>query len=430
LFVLLLLIGVVITFALLLTRQDPMPYVRSMAYYAGLGQLVEFERAIPINLAENMKVAKVEREDTDVDGFDEWLVFYNFDTGTAKSPIEGIVYDNDRGNPAIIFPYALRVPDRNYLSEDPATLHVSVEEIAQDQNGQDAQNSKDPEEANVPEIVVDGEKVLSVFRFEQNTQWGQSPTDEPARYPTLGYFRGDGGVILEQSRAICLDDTSEQYRVQVTDPGGPGGYGRSQLAERSIYALNWQVDDQGHQYQTFLATPSLDPDSLPQVAPPVLSTVDFFPAPPTDIFNTPYPEKIVLGFYASTCGSQDESLCNNYNSDWKPESFLSADPSVPGNEAYGNRSNPAYFGLPGMQGNQCIIIRNIAHSPQVEVTNSQPTLTGLQPQQSEVEVTFNVGKGPQQTIHYKMVYVNGQWKILQALSQPPQESSSQISSTQ
>ncbi len=407
--VLLLGLGVILVFVLLITRQDPMPYVRLMAYYAGLGELVEFEKAIPVNLAENLEVAKIEKKDTDADGFDEWIVFYRFDKGNPNSPIKGVIYDNDRGNPAIIFPYGLSVPDRNYLSKNPSGLNpypeAFLESVAQDQNG--------PNGTDIPELVVNGGTELSIFRFQQNSQPSEEPRDTPARYQAIGFFQGNGGTTL------ATNQNSGEYQVTVIDPTG---YERSQLAARAIYGLHWQINEKGQRYQTFLdPLPPLGSADVPQIAAPVMSTVDFFPAPPGDVLNTPYPEKMVLAFYTATCGRQDDTLCLRYNSAWKPQDFLTG-------EAAGNTTAPGYFGLPSLGGNQNIQVSRLEYFPQVETQTSRPTLTGQQPQASEVEITFTVNNGPQQRIRYGMRLVNGQWKIGQVIPLPAVESSTQISS--
>lgn len=403
-FLVLLAVGTVIVFALILTRTDPFPYIRWIAYQVGLQQFVEFNEAIPVNLASNIKVGMVQRADTDGDNFNEWLVFYQFDK--QSGPVEGIVYDNDRGNPPIIFPYALRAPDRNYLGQDSAALSVEVKEVAKDQNG--------PNNQNIPELVVNGGRELTIFRFKKNSESWESPQDNPPRYNPIGFFHGSGGVNL------FLDDETKQYQVQVIDLNS---YERSQLAVRSIYGL--QYDPQTNA-ETFLdPTHPMGSTNMPQLAPPLMSTIDLFPSPPQDVFNTPYPEKVVLAFYASTCGSQDRTLCQSYNTGWKPPDFLVADSQVENNEALGNQGNPAYFGLTTLAGNQNILVSQLKYYPHIENETSQPTLTGPQPQFSSVEITFTVNGGGVQTIKYEMAFVKNQWKILRKLPASALESSLQ-----
>jgi hypothetical protein len=109
-------LATVALFVGVITRSDPMPLIRQGAYILGFRQLVLFSDAIPPNLQDNLDVADVERIDTDGDGFNEWVVFYRFDLQDGRSPVQAVVYDNDRGSPPVIFPYALRPHDRDYLS--------------------------------------------------------------------------------------------------------------------------------------------------------------------------------------------------------------------------------------------------------------------------------------------------------------------------
>jgi hypothetical protein len=101
-----------LVFAFLLTRTDPIPLLRDMAYQLSLRQNLSFSAAIPERLADNMEVISVLRSDTDGDNFEEWVVFYRYDLQTGNGPIRAAVYDTDRGNPPVVFPYPLRPPDR------------------------------------------------------------------------------------------------------------------------------------------------------------------------------------------------------------------------------------------------------------------------------------------------------------------------------
>jgi hypothetical protein len=139
-----------------------------------------------------------------------------FDKRATNSPIMGAVYDNDRGNPPVIFPYQLRAPDRNYLSEQQTFgPTLTVQDLALDRSGVNS--------ANVPEVIVQDGNELTIFRFRENSAAWDFPRDTPPRYQAIGFFRGN---------AVSLDEETKQVTVIDRD-----GYERSQLALRSVYDL-------------------------------------------------------------------------------------------------------------------------------------------------------------------------------------------------
>jgi len=216
-------------------------------------------------------------------------------------------------------------------------------------------------------------------------------------------------------------------RVTVNDRNG---FERSQLAIRSIYEL--RVDPQTN-YETYLdPLAPLGGVGVPRVAAPVVSTVDFYPTPPDDVINTLYPEKIVLAFYAASCGGEDDTLCFNttYNLGWQPRDFLTGDAL----SAF-DANNPAYFGLPSFSGNQNISISQLRYYPELETDSDlletgggRDVVTGEQAQQNLVDIIFTVNDAPLETRRYEMKLVEGQWKLLRAfrLVTSALESSNQV----
>jgi hypothetical protein len=394
----------ILVFAFLLTRTDPIPLLRDMAYQLSLRQNLSFSAAIPERLADNMEVISVLRSDTDGDGFEEWVVFYRYDLQTgdgpqaALGPIRAAVYDIDRGNPPVIFPYPLRPPDRDYLSEAPDSRLIAFDlvDVTLDQNG--------PDREDLLELMITNGDTLAFFRFRENSAPWDFPRDTPPRYQPIGYFQGSGGVTFD----------SDTKQVTVIDRDE---YDRSQLALRSIYAL------QGDSYWAQVSDLGTDPASV-ALAAPIISTVDFFEEPPTDILDTEYPEKIVLGFYAATCGDVDDSLCiQSDTQEWEVNSFLTGE-ALSEYEA----GRPGYFGLPSFAGNQDVSVSILRYYPQVELETSEPLVTGPQPQANRVDITFTEGGGPPQTASYEMKLVEGQWKIARRLvvqnplaSEPPSQ---------
>lgn len=401
-------------FFVLLFNLNPFPFIRTGAEAMGLGQLVNFDTAfangLPDAVADNIGVVNVVRADTDADGFDEWVVFYLFDKRARNSPIHGAVYDNDRGKPPVIFPYQLQAPDRNYLSEQQTFgPSLTIEDLAFDRNG--------PDGADVPELIVQGANELTVFRFRQNSEPWDIPQDTPARYQAIGFFRGSGSVSINLNQG-----TNVFGQVTVIDRNG---FERSQLAIRSVYELVTGPDGN----QTYLnPIPPLGGVGGPQLAAPTLSTIDFYPTPPDELFSTPFPEKLVLGFYAATCGSGDGTLCNaNTTSSsllWRPDADTSLSSFLTGDAlAAFNSSNPAYFGLPAFDGNSGISVAQLRYYPQTETDpdllatgGGRDVITGEQGQVGLVQITFNINGSTLQEACYQMQLTAGQWKISRRLA--------------
>jgi len=402
-----------VLFLVLLFRLNPFPYIRHAADVVGLGQLVNFDTAfaegLPDALSANIGVVSVERADTDADGFEEWVVFYMFDKRARNSPILGAVYDNDRGNPPVVFPYHLNAPDRNYLSEQQVFgPSLTVQELATDLTPTD----NNPAGVNVPELIIQSANELTIFRYRKNSDPWDFPRDAPSRYEPIGFFRGSGGVTINLTQGA-----PDFGRVNVIDRNG---YERSQLAIRSVYGL--QVDHQTGNETYLDSIPPLGGVGAPKLAAPLISTVDFYPTPPDDIFNTPYPEKIVLAFYAATCGGLDDTLCRNAGVDgWQPRDFLTGDAL----SAF-DANNPAYFGLPSFSGNQNISISQLRYFPQLETDpdlletgGGRDVVTGEQAQIGLVEIVLSANDSPLQIGRYEMRLVDGQWKILRVLPPAP-----------
>lgn len=385
----------VIVFFLLLTRTNPVPYMRQAGYIVGVQQLVNFDTAIPPRLENNLAVSNIVKLDTDGDDFKEWVVFYNFDLRAQGSPVHGYVYDNDRGNPPVIFPYALLPPNRNFLSQG-VVNNIELGEVVAGRNG--------PTGEDLPEVMVQGINELSIFTFLQNSAEWDFPRDAPPRYQPIGFFAGSGGVSFDSdSKTVTVNERQ--------------GLERSQLVNRQLYALNEATNTYWDKYY--------DPAELDrQLAAPVVSTIDFLGAPPDNILSTAYPENIVLAFYGATCGRGDPTLCRNAGAGWNAKSFLD-----PNGEAYGEftNDNAAYFELPTLNRNQNISVKALQYFPQIETDpdllttgGGRDVVTGEQAQANAVDVVFFLGDGEQseRLARYRMSKVGDQWKIYGRLSDP------------
>ena len=362
-----------------ITRSDPMPLIRQGAYQIGFRQLVSFADAIPDNLQNNLAVADVTRLDTDGDGFNEWVVLYEFDLQDGRNPVQAVVYDNDRGNPPVIFPYALRPPDRDYLSEGASPVSVDLDQI-----------TDSPES----EVMIQSATELNIFEFQQNSETWDFPRDAPARYQPIGFFRGNGGVSIDPS----------SKDVTVIDRNG---FERSQLAIRSVYALN---PARTSYVDNFVPT---------KLAAPVVSTIDFYQEPPDDILGTTFPEKIVLAFYIATCSGSDATLCQRASEGWEARDFLAE-----GSEAIRefDNGNASYFGLNDFAGTPNLSVSNLRYYPQLETDSDllvegrgRDVVTGEQAQFNVVDINFavaNNGSVVEEVARFEMRLVNGQWKII------------------
>jgi hypothetical protein len=226
------------------------------------------------------------------------------------------------------------------------------------------------------------------------------PTDTPLRYQPVGFFRGSGGVSFDP----------ETKNVTVIDRDN---FERSQLALRSIYALHVDPKTQIPSYWETREPLLADEQDFPVLAEPIVSTIDFYAAPPTNIFNTAFPEKIVLAFYASTCGEADETLCRTAGVGWDTSQFLVGEARIElANDTVG------YFGLSSFVDSQNILVKKLAYYPSLETDpdlletgTARDTLAGEEPLRNIVEITFSVNGSPFEDARFKMESANGQWKI-------------------
>lgn len=398
-FIVLTISGTVLTFAFLLFRIDPLPLIRNLAYRLSFQHLVSFESAIPENLDNSLAASAIMRQDTDGDNFDEWVVFYKFDLKAKSSPVKAVIYDNDRGNPPVIFPYNLRVPGRDYLAEDGGLSGqptFELVEVTQDQNG--------PNLTDLPEILIESTRELAIFRYRNNSEIWDFPRDAPPRYEAIGFFRGSGGVEFdEQSKRVTVFDRD--------------GFERSQLVVRSLYGINetntyWDAESYWDNLHG-----GRQRDLEAELAAPVISTIDFFPAPPNEITKTAFPEKIVLAFYASTCSSQNATLCRNADQEWTPQSFL-----APNSEAMAEfrNGNPGYFGLPGGFGSTSqVSVSRLCYYPRLETDpdlretgQGRDVVTGEEPRFNLVDIEFVINSLPAESARYEMTQVDGQWRMV------------------
>jgi hypothetical protein len=352
------------------------PFVRKFAVLITGNRVVDFYDLLP----EKYEVREVDYKDTDGDGEKEWIVFYRFDLVDGRRPYAGAVYDFDRGDPLALFPYRLLPPDRDYLSE--SDVRFELKDIV------------GAGEANpIPELFIYGEVPtaeeaggktvtdLTIFRHIPNSFDWEFPRDEPRRYQVIGSFRGDGGVTFDEK------DKTVTVRNRA-------GYDRSQLAVETVYTLD-------KTRETYMNVS--DPE---QLGAPISSQVVFAFGMPSDILDTPYPEKLVLGFY-ETLTEKDPAI--------KPQAFLTGQALI----EY-NNNNLTYFGFGDAPGKVSdvkeVTITELSYVPDAEQFNPSVSVLGEEPRYLVVGVTLEgeVGKRgtPQTPIKWVATVINGKWRIV------------------
>ena len=201
----------------------------------------------------------------------QWLVLYKYDVTTLFSPIAGVVYRADRGGanqPPAIFPYPLRLPDRDFLGTGSVT--VTPRDVLSAQPGVELVAENRNSDGFVTEVAI--------FRWHDpfaDEVWRAHNLEE-RYYECMGFFRTNGQVI------VGLD------QVTVEDLVGD----RSQLARFHTY----KPDENG----------SYLPDGV-TLKSAASSHIDFAFGLSGTVLDSPYPEKIVLAFY-KTLGGPTEHL--------------------------------------------------------------------------------------------------------------------------
>jgi hypothetical protein len=267
-----------------LRKPSPLLWIVLSLVVAGCGPVealrqpdtrLDFTKILP----ETKRPQGVQLLDADGDGKDEWIVFYKFDlvedaTGRKFSPIGAAVYNDDHGDPPVVFPYELYPPDQVYLGEQNAV--AEVRDLITTNEGPELLVSNFAEEG----LVVD----LSVFHWydQDKGDLSKNPAEGRQGYEGLGSFHGSGGITFAGSRVIVKERTQE----------------RSQLSVKSIYDVREGSYFQPGGRELWL---------------PVEKSVEFTFGVPEDVAQSPYPEKAVLAFYLAL--GQNNPLAQTYLSE-------------------------------------------------------------------------------------------------------------------
>ncbi|MFB0536000.1 MAG: hypothetical protein ACETWR_13580 [Anaerolineae bacterium] len=236
---------------------------------------LDFTRILP----ETKRPQEVQLLDADGDVKDEWIVFYQFDlvegaTGRQFSPIGAAVYNDDHGDPPVVFPYELHPPDRVYLGEKNCVAELG-----------DPITTNQEQEVLVKCFAEEGLVVdLSVFQWYDHDKedLSKNPGEERQGYECLGFFHGSGGITLVESRVTVKERTEE----------------RSQLSRKKVYNVKM-----GSYFQP----------GGKELWPPEETGIEFTFGVPGDVAQSPYPEKVVLAFYLAL--GQNDPLAQTYLSE-------------------------------------------------------------------------------------------------------------------
>ncbi|PWH14335.1 MAG: hypothetical protein DDG58_12765 [Ardenticatenia bacterium] len=345
--------------------------LRELALQLSKHELVDFH-ALLAN-PDHARDVQVYPVDIDGDGKFEWVVFYRFELSDGRRPYAGVVYDYDRGNPPVLFPYRLIPPHRDYLGEEWVRLEL-----------RDVVSQSELVDKPALELMVYGQSGglntdLTIFRHVRNSLEWEPPRDVPPRYQVVGAFRGDGGVRFDPAtkQVTVIDRYLE----------------RSQLAVEFVYKL----DEERGSYMS-----RADPMRL---NPPISQRVTFAFGMPPDILDTPYPEKLVLGFY-EMLGTSSPRV--------NPRAFLTGQALL----EY-DRGNFSYFGLRAAPGTITDLrVTSLQYYPEVEARDVLQSSLGEQPRFMLVSLTLEGWKGytftparVEEPIEWLTTWVEGKWKI-------------------
>lgn len=143
-----------------------------------------------------------------------------------------------------------------------------------------------------------------------------------------------------------------------------------------------------------------------QLSAPISSEVVFAYGMPPDVLDTPYPEKLVLGFYETLPAKEPIVLARD---------FLTGEALI----QYDN-NNLKYFGFGDVPGNWAdveeVTVTQLSYAPDTERIDPSVTYMGTDPRLQTAGVAFvaKVGRTNTRTpepIQWVITVVNGKWRI-------------------
>ena len=239
-------------------------------------------------LPEGWTAYSISRLDTNADNKKDWVILYTYDQKeeAAFTPVGGVIYHADRGEPPIIYPYPLVAPGWTYLGEGKSS--IAVKEVLSDLPG--------------PEVVFQSVNAQSITTHVVLFDW-QDHASDPVLPPVasetigqwyhcVGQFNGDAGVELKSNQVVVWERTEE----------------RSQLSKRKTY-----LPQNGNYMQD------------KELIPPQEICLDFAYGLPKEVEKSPYPEKVLMAFYSNFTSekayqfltAQAKQQMRNQEGNWK-----------------------------------------------------------------------------------------------------------------
>lgn len=344
----------------------------------------------------------VTRLDTTGDGNQEWVILYSFDDpgNAAFAPVRCAIYQSVQRDPRlpIIYPYHLQAPGWTYLGEGADRVSVRVADIVT--NIEPDETYPEGTEFAKNEIIVENRSPTGQVTRVSIFQWRDTVPPQyrghvdpqeyifvPSRpppansqwYQCIGLFEGTVEVRPETNQITVVDrmnDRSQLARINVYKPvAGPGGY---------LY---------GGQ----------------DLVPPVSSCVDFAFGLPSDVAQSPYPEKIVLAFH-----KQFQSAESNYGAAYLAESARAVRDSDPAWRLFAAGQGPAI---------EQVCLKRIRYGSDLEaeilstslLRGDGPTPEAPAPITTQVETwaEYHIAGQPMEPtrIRWELVKQDNRWKI-------------------
>lgn len=349
---------------------------------------------------------RITQMDTNGDGIDEWVILYAFDapSNDAFTPVRCAIYHTVEREPRlpIIYPYHLQAPGWTYLGEGSGRVSVRVEDVI---TGIEPDTSF-PEDAYVAEkeVIVASKDAnghvtrVSIFQWRNTVPEDYRKRTDPQEhivqpddpigynrqwYQCIGLFEGTVGVQLEENKVTVsdrLNDRSQLARVNTYEPiAGMGGY---------LY---------GGQ----------------DLVPPVSSCIDFAFGLPSDVTQSPFPEKIVMAFHKKFGTLEDD-----YGATYLTEEAKSARKTDP-DWVFFDQRQPVVR-------NVCITQLRYGHELETEIKSFDASVQSQEAGQKPVPITTQVetraqydvvGQTPHTTtVVWELVKTDDIWQINDILS--------------
>jgi hypothetical protein len=226
--------------------------------------------------------------DTDRDGDTEWVICYTFDNleNQAFVPIRCAIYDMGRREPKlpVFYPYHLQAPGWTYLGEGTKRVSVRLQNVISS-----TQTTTNPDiRPEFNEVVVTNAgpsgfvNRVSIFQWHDNIPSDLRKRTDPHEVLVMPNQPPSSGEWYE-----CIGMFKSTFRVEI-------GINRVTVIERlndrsQLARIDYYEYDAGRGLEGYL-------DQAQQLVQPASSCISFALGIPSDVAESPYPEKIVMAF--------------------------------------------------------------------------------------------------------------------------------------